>query len=87
MKLNIKARLRNKTFLITAVTLTVTFVYQLLSLLGVVPGVSENQVTELLCMGINMLAFLGVVVDPTTEGIGDSKRALTYYTQYDEREV
>lgn len=27
-----------------------------------------------------VLAILGVVTDPTTEGVGDSQRALTYTT-------
>lgn len=29
-------------------------------------------------LGCVMLAILGVVIDPTTSGIGDSTRALTY---------
>ena len=38
-------------------------------------------------MAVNILALLGVVVDPTTKGICDSDRALTYYTDSDERMV
>ena len=87
MKINLKARLRNKTFLISAGVLIVSFVYSLLALLDVVPSVKEQQVTELLSLGVNMLALAGVVVDPTTNGFNDSERAMTYYTACDCRQV
>ncbi len=87
MKINFKARLRNKTFLISAAVLVVSFVYNLLSLFDVVPSVKEQQVTELLTMIVNILALCGVVVDPTTKGFNDSERAMSYYTAHDEREL
>lgn len=87
MKINIKARLKNKTFLLTITTLLVTFVYQLLSMFDVVPKVSESTVINLFGMLVNLLAGLGVIVDPTTAGINDSARAMTYYTENDERET
>ena len=86
MKINFKVRLRNKTFLISAGVLIVSFVYSLLALFDVVPSVKEQQITELLSMGVNMFALAGVVVDPTTSGFGDSERAMTYYTEYDCRQ-
>lgn len=85
MKINIKARLKNKTFVISSAVLIISFIYSLLSLFGVVPSISEKQVTELVTMGVNALAFFGVLVDPTTSGISDSSRAMTYCTPYDER--
>lgn len=85
MKINLKERLKNKTFLFIAITLIITFVYQVLALVGVTPAVSENQVVKLVSMAINILAFLGVLVDPTTEGLSDSERALTYGTEKDVR--
>lgn len=85
MKINLKERLKNKTFVLIALTLIITFVYQLLALFGVTPAVSENEVVELVSMAINILAFLGVLVDPTTEGLSDSERALTYGTDEDVR--
>lgn len=86
MKINIKARLRNKTFLLSIATLLITFIYQLLSMLDIVPKVSESTVINLFGMFVNLLAGLGVIVDPTTNGINDSDRAMTYYTENDERE-
>lgn len=87
MKINLKARMRNKTFVISSSVLIVSFIYGLLSLLGIVPRISEKQITDLMYMAVNILALLGVVVDPTTKGICDSDRALTYYTDSDERMV
>ena len=78
MKINWVVRFKNKAFVISFVTVLVTFVYQLLGLFGVTPGLSENTVMNLFTTLINALAMLGVLVDPTTEGIKDSDRAMTY---------
>lgn len=86
MKINLKARLKNKTFIVSIATLLITFVYQLLSMFEVVPKVSESTIVNLLGMVVNLLAGLGVIVDPTTDGINDSERAMTYYTENDVRE-
>ena len=85
MKINLKARLKNKTFVLSASALVVSFVYQMLSAFDIVPKITENEISGLITMGVNFLAFLGVVVDPTTEGINDSERAMTYCTSCDVR--
>lgn len=85
MKINIKERLKNKVFLLAAIALIISFVYQLLGMFGVVPPITENEVLEIVTMAVNILAFFGVLVDPTTEGMSDSERALTYGTSYDVR--
>nr|DAP16374.1 MAG TPA: holin [Caudoviricetes sp.] len=80
MKINWKLRLQNKTTLVTLIALCVTFVYQLLGLFGVVPTVSQDEIINTIGLLVNILVVLGVVVDPTTDGIGDSKNALNYQT-------
>lgn len=85
MKINIKARLKNKTFLISFSALVIAFAYQILSLFGVVPEINENEVVNVVSLVVNILACVGVVVDPTTDGMNDSDRAMTYFTDYDER--
>ena len=87
MKINIIERLKNKTFVISAVSLIIAFVYRFLSLIDIVPTVAETEIIENIGMLINILAFFGVLIDPTTEGINDSERAMTYGTIYDERLV
>ena len=85
MKINIKERLKNKVFLLAAFALIISFVYQLLGMFGVVPPITENEVLEIVTMAVNILAFFGVLVDPTTKGMSDSERALTYGTSLDVR--
>ncbi len=80
MKINFKARIKNKAFVVGVTTLVVSFLYKLLSALDIVPAVSENEILELLGLAVNVLALVGVVVDPTTEGISDSDRAMQYYS-------
>lgn len=81
MKLNIKARLHNKTFVVSIGTLVLAFVYQLLSLLDITPKISESTLANLLLIAVNFLSALGVLVDPTTSGFSDSERAMKYFSQ------
>lgn len=85
MKINWKARFKNPAFVITFVTLIITFVYQVIGMFGIVPSVSEDSIINIVTMLVNVLATLGVLVDPTTAGFNDSDRAMTYYTDHDER--
>ena len=78
MKINWKLRLQNKATLTALVMALMALVYQVLGVCGVVPRVSQDQVTMIVSMVINSLCLLGIVVDPTTDGIGDSVRALSY---------
>lgn len=78
MKINWKVRFRNKAFLLTFIPFVLSFIYQLLSIFNIFPKVTENTVLYLITQLINVLALLGIIIDGTTEGIGDSERALTY---------
>lgn len=78
MNINWKLRLQNKATLTALVMALVALVYQVLGVCGVVPRVSQDQVTTIISMIINILCLIGIVVDPTTAGIGDSERAMTY---------
>ena len=73
MKIDIKTRLKNKTFLLGFTGSIVTFVYQMLGMFDVVPTISQDQIINLTGIVINILVGLAVVVDPTTEGISDRK--------------
>ena len=80
MKINWKLRLQNKTTLTALVMALVALVYQVLGLFGVMPKISEDELTTVIGMVINLMCLLGIVVDPTTDGVSDSARALTYDT-------
>ena len=78
MKINWKVRLQHKTCLLAMLAAIVAFAYQVLGLLGVVPTVSQDQITQLIGLVVNILVALGIVVDPTTSGVTDSQQALDY---------
>ena len=80
--INWKVRLKNKTFLLTAVPAVLLLASQVLKLFGVewdYTGLAE-QLTAIVGTIFAILALLGVVNDPTTQGVGDSQQALTYET-------
>ena len=83
--MNIKVRLRNKTFWLTAIPATVTFLYTILSLFDIVPSISEAVVIKLATIIVSALSVLGVLVDPTTAGVKDSERAMTYLFPHKDR--
>jgi phi LC3 family holin len=78
MKINWKVRLRNKIWLSSAMALIVSFVYDLLAMLEVVPAISEDWLMSLIQTVLTMLTMLGVIIDPTTQGASDSDRAMLY---------
>lgn len=78
MKINWKVRLRNKTWLTAVIALVVSFVYDLLASFDAVPAVGEDWVMSTVQTVLTLLTMLGVVIDPTTPGAGDSERAMTY---------
>ena len=78
MNINCKLRFQNKTTLTAIILALVALVYQVLGLFGVVPKISQDELTTVIGMVINLLCLLGIVVDPTTDGVSDSARALTY---------
>ena len=66
-----KVRLKNKTFLVTFATTIVAFVYQVLGMFDVVPAISQDTIGQVIGLAVNILAGLGIVVNPTTSGISD----------------
>lgn len=78
MKINWKVRFKNKTWLVTFIAAILTIVYQILGMAGISPQLSQDALTNILMMIVNVLVMLGVVIDPTTKGTTDSARALTY---------
>lgn len=78
MKIKWKLRLQNKATLIALSTAIIAFIYQILGLIGIAPSISESQIVECAGMLINILAMLGIVIDPTTAGVNDSAQVLKY---------
>ena len=84
MKINLKVRFKNPVFWLTVIPAIVTFVYTVLGAFDVVPALSEDVVVNIITALISALTTVGVLVDPTTKGVGDSERALTYDTPNDD---
>jgi len=78
MKMNWKVRFRNKTWLGLFAALIIGFVFNMLKLFDIVPVVTENTVLTIVSQILEFLGLIGVLVDPTTVGISDSNRAMTY---------
>lgn len=78
MKINLKLRLKNKTTLITLLITLATALYKVLEIFNVTPAIPYKEVENLIYVVVGVLASLGIIVDPTTKGIGDSDRAMTY---------
>ena len=78
MQINWKVRLRNKTWLASVLALVVSFVYDLLAMVDFVPPLSQDWLLSLFQTILTLLTALGVVIDPTTDGAGDSDRAMNY---------
>lgn len=85
MKINWKARFKNAAWVVSASTLVLTFIYNLLGMLEIVPAISQDNVTNIILAIVQLLTAAGILVDPTTAGLSDSERALTYYTENDVR--
>ena len=71
MKINWKMRFRNKTWFVTFMGAVLTIVYQILGMVGISVPVSQDALTNILMMVVNLLVLLGVIIDPTTSGVTD----------------
>lgn len=80
MKINWKVRLKNKTFWVTIIPIVAAIVFTILGFFGVVPKVSQNDVVNVLLLIVEGFAVFGTFTDPTTSGVSDSEKALTYET-------
>lgn len=78
MKINWKVRFKNKTWLLSFIALVLTFAYNVLSMFDIVPSVTQQEIMDAVTAILTILAAVGVIIDPTTEGISDSEKAMTY---------
>lgn len=80
MKINWTVRIKNKAFWLAIIPALLLLAQQICSLFGIaveVAGLSE-QLISILGTVFAILTLLGVVTDPTTSGMFDSDRAMTY---------
>lgn len=78
MKINWKVRFKNPTWLTMFISLIVGFTFNILKMFDIIPKITQNQIMEIVSQVLTFLGLIGVLVDPTTSGLGDSERALSY---------
>ena len=78
--INWKVRLRNKAFWLAFIPAALLLVQTVAALFGF--ALNLGDIGDKLLAVVNavfaLLSILGVVVDPTTQGVGDSQRAMGY---------
>lgn len=80
MKINWLVRIKNKNFWLLLIPAVILLAQAIAAVFGVTIDCGEtgNKLLDVVNAAFGVLIILGLVVDPTTEGIGDSEQALTY---------
>ncbi len=80
MSINWRARLKNKAFWVALIPADLLLIQQVCGVFGVQLDFGELQAQLVAIVGtvFAILTILGIVVDPTTAGVGDSEQAMTY---------
>lgn len=87
MKINWEVRFKNVTWLTMFISLIVGFVFNILKMFDIFPIITENQIMEIVSQVLTFLGLIGVLVDPTTAGVGDSKRAMSYKEPWKDEDI
>lgn len=80
MEINWKVRIKNKNFWLTVIPAALLLIQVVLAVFGVRIDAGEigNKLIAVVNAAFALLSILGIVTDPTTKGISDSKQAMTY---------
>ena len=82
MKINWIVRIKNKAFWLAIIPAVLLLIQAVADVAGF--QLDFGDISDKLIAVVNavfvVLSILGIVTDPTTDGIGDSTRALTYTT-------
>ena len=78
--INWKVRIKNKQFWVTIIPALAILVQAVAAVFGYTLNLDEmvGKILQVVSAVFAVLAILGVVVDPTTAGVGDSARAMSY---------
>lgn len=79
-KINWKVRIKNKAFWLALIPAVLLLIQVIASVFGYNLDLGDlgNKLLSVVEALFMVLSILGIVVDPTTSGVGDSKQALTY---------
>ena len=78
--INWKVRIQSKTFWFAAISAAMLIIQPILGMFGIDIDtlVVQEELVNIVNAVFGLLVALGVVVDPTTVGLGDTERALSY---------
>lgn len=78
--INWKVRLKSKSFWLTIIPAVLLLIQVVAAVFGFSLDLGDlgNKLLGVVNAAFAVLAILGVVVDHTTDGVGDSKQAMTY---------
>ena len=82
MNINWKVRIKNKSFWIALIPAVLLLIQVIAAVFDytIDMGAMGDKLLAVVNALFTVLTILGIVTDPTTAGIGDSKQALTYDT-------
>lgn len=80
MNINWKVRFSNKDFWVAIIPAFLILIQAIASVFGLTIDLGDigNKLLAVVEAVFVVLAILGIIVDPTTKGISDSKQAMTY---------
>lgn len=78
--INWKVRVKNKVFWMSLIPAVLLLIQAVAATFGYALDLGElgNNLLAVVNAAFGVLAILGIVTDPTTEGVSDSRQALTY---------
>lgn len=76
--INWTLRLQNKVTLTAICGAFVSLVFKVMAIAGVAVSFTQSDIMETIDLCIVILMALGIVTDPTTSGLADSERAMSY---------
>lgn len=79
-KINWKVRIKNKTFWMTVIPSLLMLIQAVAAVFGISIDLGDlgNKLLNVVNAAFVVLAVVGVINDPTTAGMSDSERAMTY---------
>lgn len=88
MNINWKVRIKNKLFWTSLISALALLAQAIAALFGFAIDLTKltGQLVAVVDAVFVVLAVLGIVADPTTKGVGDSDRAMTYVTPWVDEE-
>lgn len=80
MKINWEVRIKNKTFWIAVIPALFLLIQAVAAVFGFTLDLTtlQGKILAVVDAVFGLLVALGIVVDPTTVGVGDSNRAMSY---------